>query len=271
MNFEPALSPKVESPPSWLILICGKQILVSQCSTEVLFPADSIESLNIVFQHRLGAVNQQHLDAFVIDNTEELSIEGWEWANLRDLLGVLHEPLFHLAGRALQFSYWDKTHRYCGQCGGATIPADEYRSRMCTRCELHFYPRLSPCVIGLIHDGKRCLLARNVRHPAGRFSTIAGFIEPGETAEQAFAREVREEVGVQVKNIRYAFSQPWPFPGQLMLGFYAEYAGGEIQVDNIEIIEADWFDIDNLPQTPPESTISGLLIREYVQKVREQK
>lgn len=78
-------------------------------------------------------------------------------------------------------------------------------------------------------------------------------------------------MGVQVKNIRYAFSQPWPFPGQLMLGFYAEYAGGEIQVDNIEIIEADWFDIDNLPQTPPESTISGLLIREYVQKVREQK
>lgn len=268
MKFEPALSPTVDSPPLWLIVICGKQILVSRKEADVLLPVSAVDKLDSIFQHRLGTINGEHLDALLLPTDQRISVDGWEWSNLRDLLGVIQDNAFQLAGKALQFANWHNTHKYCGQCGGVTVAADENRSRLCKPCDLHFYPRLSPCVIGLIYDGSRCLLARNVRHPAGKFSTIAGFIEPGETIEEAFAREVKEEVGVDIKNIRYAFSQPWPFPGQLMLGLYAEYAGGEIQVDNIEIVEAGWFDIDNLPQTPSESTISGLLIREHIKKLR---
>lgn len=268
MIFEPALSPEVNATPSIVIVVCGTNVLKSDASEEILLPAAPLIKTNPQFQHHLGTVQGAILDLIVTDESISEQFDEWSWTPLRALLGQLQEPLFQLAGKALQLSNWHETHQYCGRCGKPTTPADQNRSKYCTSCDLHFYPRVSPCVIGLVSDGNRCLLARNARHPEGRFSTIAGFIEPGETAEEAFAREVYEEVGVKVKNIRYAFSQPWPFPGQLMLGFYADYAGNEIQVDNVEIVEADWFEVDNLPQTPPESTISGVLIREFVSKVK---
>ena len=123
-------------------------------------------------------------------------------------------------------------------------------------------------MIGLVRRGDQCLLARGVRHPEGMYSTLAGFIEPGESAEEAFSREVREEVGIEIHNVHYFASQPWPFPGQLMLAFTADYLRGELKPDGVEILDAAWFSLDNMPQTPPEFTISGKLIDHFIQLMR---
>src|SRR5690606_28839634 len=123
-----------------------------------------------------------------------------------------------------QIINWCDHHRFCGRCGAATQLDPIERAAVCDNCELLFYPRLSPCVIGIVERHDHCLLAHNKRFKSQKYSALSGFIEPGETAEQALAREIEEEVGIQITNIRYFGSQPWPFPGQLMLGFHADYA-----------------------------------------------
>jgi len=140
-------------------------------------------------------------------------------------------------------------------------------ARVCVPCKRSFYPRLSPCIIVLVTRGEELLLARGARHREGVFSTLAGFVEPGETAEQAVHREVREEVGIAVQNLRYWGSQPWPFPHQLMLGFFADYKAGELVLEDDEIIEAHWWHYRRLPALPPATTISGRLIHGYLQQL----
>jgi NAD+ diphosphatase len=144
------------------------------------------------------------------------------------------------------------------------------RSMICDSCNAQpVYPRISPCVITLVHKKEEILLAHNVNFPDNFFSTLAGFIEPGESVENALKREVHEEVGVNVKNIKYFGSQAWPFPSQLMLGYYAEFDSGEIVPDKEEIDIADWFKIDNLPNVPPYNiSISGMLIENYIKNFK---
>jgi len=139
----------------------------------------------------------------------------------------------------------------------------------CEPCGVVNFPRIAPCVIVLVHRGEELLLARNVNFPRPMYSTLAGFIEAGETAEQTLVREVREEVGVEVHNLRYFRSQSWPFPSQLMLGFFAEYAGGEIVCDPGEIADARWFHYRDLPMVPPVSSVSGQLIQHYIDSISE--
>lgn len=183
---------------------------------------------------------------------------------LRQLYGRLDELEFGLAGRASQLVTWDRTHQYCGQCGAATAPAPAERARLCPQCGLAHYPRLSPAIIVAVvrqtADGPRLLLARNHRFPVGRYSVIAGFVEPGETLEECVQREVREETGIEVEGIRYFGSQPWPFPHSLMIGFTAEYAGGELVLGSSEIADAGWFAADALPGLPPKMSIARRLI-----------
>ncbi|WP_438952294.1 NAD(+) diphosphatase [Porticoccus sp.] len=191
---------------------------------------------------------------------------GTEWRDLRSLLQVLSADLFNLAGRACQVAQWDRQHRYCGFCGRVTAISSDDRSRHCSDCRQFFYPRISPCVIVLITRGDHCLLASSARHQGKFYSALAGFIEPGESAEQTLHREVMEEVGIQVANLRYFGTQPWPFPGQLMIGFHADYHSGDIQVDGIEITEADWWRFDRLPPCPDSRTLSGQLIQHFVDR-----
>lgn len=190
--------------------------------------------------------------------------DGLAADGLRQLYGQLDETQFSLAGRAIQIVAWDRTHQFCGQCGGPTETIATERAKLCPRCGLTSYPRLSPAIIIAVvrstADGPRLLLARNHRFPAGRYSVVAGFVEPGETLEECASREVGEEVGIQIKNVRYFGSQPWPFPNSLMIGFTAEYAGGEFDLEASEIAEAGWFAADALPGLPPKMSIARRLI-----------
>lgn len=171
---------------------------------------------------------------------------------------------FSVIGRASQVLQWSSDHRFCGRCGTATQLHAKDMARVCGACGHQSFPRLAPCIIVLVHDGDRVLLARGRQFPEGMFSTLAGFVEPGETLEQAVAREVFEEVGVRVTDIRYVESQDWPFPHQLMVGFWARYDGGDIVLDPVEIAEAAWWPVAALPKVPPAQSISARLIRRYV-------
>ena len=172
---------------------------------------------------------------------------------------------WRLAGRALQLVEWERTHRYCGRCGTLTEPAGGERARRCPHCGLSAFPRLAPAVITLVEraDG-RALLARNVNFPGGMFSCVAGFVEPGETLDEAVRREVTEEVGVELGEVRYWGSQPWPFPHSLMIGFTAEWASGEITCQEGEIAEARWFAPGELPAIPSEISIARRLIDDWL-------
>ncbi len=248
------------------IIIHRGRVLCAEEGAWELQPAAIVSRLGRAsHQHYLGALDGRHCFAYYFNQPHEPIVHGYDWRSLRSLLGLIPEEYFQLAGRALQLTRWFRDHQFCGACGHATEESTSDRALVCPRCETRFYPRISPCVIGLVRRGRQCLLARGTRTPEGIFSTLAGFVEPGENAEQAFAREVMEEVGISITNIRYAYSQPWPFPGQLMLGFYADYAGGDIVPDKTEILEAAWFDKQDLPHTPPLGTIAGKLIQGFIE------
>jgi NAD+ diphosphatase len=187
-----------------------------------------------------------------------------EFVDLRMLWGSVDEPTWMVAGRAVQLVEWQRTHRFCGRCGVPTEEAPGERARRCPSCGLLAYPRLAPAVIMRVErDDGRALLARNAMFPPGIFSCLSGFVEPGETLEHAVCREVREEVGVEVGDVEFRGSQPWPFPHQLMVGFGAHYRSGEIVLDEREIAEAAWFTPEEAPVFPTNMSIAGRLIDEW--------
>jgi NAD+ diphosphatase len=180
--------------------------------------------------------------------------------DLRALYGRLPDVQWNVAGRAVQLVDWARSHRFCGRCGTPTAQSPGERAMKCPQCGLQAFPRLAPAIITLVSRGDEVLLARGRLFPVPMYSCIAGFVEPGESLEQAVHREVREEVGVLIKNVRYVGSQPWPFPHSLMLGFYADWAEGDIVIDESEIVDAQWFTTDNLPMIPPGISIARTLI-----------
>jgi NAD+ diphosphatase len=193
---------------------------------------------------------------------------GTAFHGLRRLWGALDAAAWRLAGRAVQVVDWDRNHRFCGRCGTATRRSEKpgELARNCPQCGLQHYPRISPAAIVLIHDGDRLLLARSPHFAPGVYSTIAGFVDPGESLEETVVREVREEVGVELRDVRYFDSQPWPFPHSLMVGFTAEYAGGEIVTDPTEIEDARWFTPHDLPRLPAPLSIARRLIDSFLQR-----
>jgi NAD+ diphosphatase len=185
---------------------------------------------------------------------------GYQFNGLRQLYGALSEPMLGIAARGIQIVDWDRTHQFCGRCGTPVQPVHGDRAKRCPECGLSAYPRISPAIIvAVIRDG-RILLAHNERFPDGLFSLVAGFVDPGESLEECVRREVREEVGIALRQVRYFGSQSWPFPNSLMLGFVAEHGGGEITVDEEEITEAYWFQANELPRIPPPGSISRAII-----------
>ncbi len=207
----------------------------------------------------LGLLGDRHCYAAEISESHPLPA-GWATLGLRDLFGLVDETVAALSGRAYQLLEWDRNHPYCSRCGTPTLARTDERARACPACRFTSYPPVSPAVMVLITRGRELLLARKAAWAPGRYSAIAGFVEPGEMLEDTVARETREEVGVEVGALRYFGSQPWPFPHSLMVAFVAEYAGGELKPDGVEIEEAAWFDAAALPQLPPSISISRRLI-----------
>ena len=189
------------------------------------------------------------------------------WGGLRDILPLLDDDAGFLAGRALQILNWERNNRFCGRCGERMEPRMDERAMRCPSCGFLQYPRLSPAIIVSVLRENSLLLAHNSRFTQGLYSLLAGFVEPGETFEDCVRREVYEEVGIRVRNIRYLSSQPWPFPDSLMVGFTAEWESGELVPDGVEIADAQWFDRANMPDIPGPHTIAGKIIRGWLEEV----
>lgn len=185
---------------------------------------------------------------------------GLTLLDLRSLYGRVPDEVFALAGRAAQIVAWDRDHQHCGRCGAHTEPVPGERARRCPACGLMSYPRLTPAIIVLIERGDEILLARGHQFAPGRFGIVAGFVEPGESLEEAVAREIHEEVNLDVRDITYFGSQPWPFPHGIMIGFRAQYAGGDISLEDGELAEAAWYTSETLPTVPQKLSIARRLI-----------
>jgi len=250
--------------PLWF-LFRGDLLLVFRDGDLAVPSADHVEELGmeVLFRQEVGMLEGRACWAAEVA-TEAEPPEGLVFRDLRSLFSGVSEDLFRMAGRAKQIVGWNATHRFCGRCGGETGPVAGQLAKKCTRCGMLYFPRLSPAIIVLVRDGSRVLLARSPGFPVGMYSVLAGFVEPGETIEDAIRREVREEVGIEVTNLRYFGSQPWPFPNSLMIGFTTEYAGGELEIDLTEIEDAGWYEPAEFPPLPPKVSIARAMIDGFV-------
>jgi NAD+ diphosphatase len=190
---------------------------------------------------------------------------GLEFAELRGLWGSLSERIFWLAGRAFQIMDWDRTHLFCGRCAAPMQAKNDERAKLCPSCGLVSYPRVAPAIIVAVVRDDALLLARATRFPTDMYSVIAGFVDAGESLEECVHREVREEVGLAVRDLRYFASQPWPFPHSLMVAFTARHAGGDIRIDGREIVDAGWYRAGSLPRIPERISVARRLIDWFVE------
>ena len=244
----------------WLVVHSGQSFLSR--GTDVLFAPDDPHVQGLAGdRHGLGLWQDQPVTLLELDSPPD--IEGCAWQPLRPLMLQSPHALFKLLGYANQIGTWARQHRFCGQCGAGTFALDGQRGLKCPNCQLTQYPRLSPSMIALITRGDEVLLARSPRFAPGVFSTLAGFVEPGESAEACVHREIMEEVGVTVGNLRYQGSQNWPYPHSLMLGYHVDYLDGDIRCQPEEIEDARWFHLNELPTLPPPFSISRYLIDLY--------
>ncbi|MEO1635038.1 MAG: NAD(+) diphosphatase [Cyanobacteria bacterium J06631_9] len=275
-QFEPATQPDTSRDNTlsqWWFICQGSSLLIlsnsagnssipQAKSTKTLGEALGIEPVRTQF---LGYLAGHPCIGAELAKTAEIP-KGLSLQNLRTLHGVLPDDLFAIAARAIQIIEWDRTHQYCGHCATPMTQLPTERAKRCPSCQHRQYPQLSPAVIMLIYRGDDVLLARAPRFRPGMYSVLAGFVEPGESLEETVAREVKEEVGIEIKNIQYFGSQPWPFPKSLMVGFTAEYASGTITPEPLEIEAAAWFGRHKLPPVPGKLSIARRLIDWFVEK-----
>jgi len=265
MKFVRQLKPKL-SDDAEVIIFYQDKLLINNKNKRFIHPCSEFK-LFFDINDLIAIAVKDNKTICTVDITENLflDLDEYDFVDLRMILGSLNQESFSLIGRSKMINYWKRNNQFCGVCGNKTKfnPSEEAFQRPCNK--EFIYPKISPCIITLIHRGDEILLGRSKHFPKGMFSTLAGFIEPGESCEEALVREVKEEVGINVKNIKYFSSQNWPFPSQLMIGYFAEYDSGEIILEDEEIEEAYWFNLNKLPSIPPEGSISGLLIRSYIE------
>ena len=268
-RFIPAApSAHYEKQSGYWFAFCSDNLLVK--AGEGIFPIpyiNDLEHLNLVpiRTQYLGSLDGRGCYSAELP-LQSVAPEGYLFSDLRSLYPRFDEDIFLLAGRALQIVNWDQCHQYCGRCGHPTETLKGEMAKTCRVCNFISYPRISPVTsVAVLKDDKILL----IRHAGlrGRMRTIvAGFLEPGETLEECVKREVLEEVGLKVKNIKYFGSQPWPFPNSLMIGFTADYESGEIKVDGKEVAEAAWYDVTNISDIPPKMSLSRELIDWYIER-----
>jgi NAD+ diphosphatase len=271
-NFVAGVAPVEQSSEvemAWWFVFRGGEVLVraefadGSVIPRLSGPADlDLEPVRTSFIGQLGG---EHVYAVELPD-DAIAPDSHSFRGLRALYGLVDDHIFALAGRASQILEWERNHQFCGRCGTPTEPAPGERAKRCPACGLLNFPRLSPAVIVLVEHGDDVLLARHTRSTDGMYALLAGFIEPGESIEEAIRREIREESGIEVDRLSYFGSQPWPFPHQLMIGFTAQYAGGEIHIDGVEIADARWFTANAMPKVPPRLSIARRLIDAYAAK-----
>jgi len=263
MDFIPAIEPLMPSTAeAWHLAFFEGKLLLPEPDGQALAPLQGAPFEGLVeVRHYLGRLAGH--DCWVTRLTAQPA--GWRAVPLRSAMMQFQDPLMGVAGRAAQVLEWDRTHRFCSACGTVTELQPGERARRCPACGHTAYPRLSPAMMALVWRPGQVLLARSPHYAKGMYSALAGFVEAGESIEQCIHREVAEEVGLRVKNLRYYGSQSWPFPHSLMIAFSAEWDGGEVVPQEAEIEDARWFDLDALPPIPPRFSISGHLIRDTVQ------
>ena len=272
MNFIPAIALVGEpTPRHWSLAFVDGKLLLPEDDPTTLAPLAPLAPLALhgwqlqaELRHYLGRLDG--LDCWALRLAA--APPGWRPVPLRTAMMSFTETLAGLASRAAQVLDWDRSHRFCGVCGTPTEHQEGERARRCPACGHTAYPRLCPAMRALVWRPGEVLLARAPRFAAGMYSALAGFVEAGESIEDCIRREVAEEVGVQIDQLRYYGSQSWPFPNSLMIAFTARWAGGEIVPQAGEIEDARWFAIDALPGIPPRFSISGHLIRDTVAAMR---
>ncbi|HWR45103.1 NAD(+) diphosphatase [Sporomusa sp.] len=262
-RYIPAVTPRNDDAELvWMFIFKGTKILIKEGLEHPNIPTSKdfsgIEPAFINKQY-LGELDGYPCYCMEVNDLVDIPA-GMSFKELRTLLDQVEEDIFLLAGRAFQIVNWNRMNKFCGKCGAMTEPKRSELAKVCSSCGSVYYPRISPAVIVAVVRCDRILLAHNKNFRPNWYSVLAGFVEPGETFEDCVTREVMEEVGIRVKNIKYFASQPWPFPDSLMVGFIAEYESGEIIVDGEEIDDADWYGCDNLPPRPNNTTIAGRLI-----------
>jgi NAD+ diphosphatase len=242
----------------------GNKLLVKKINDELSVPNfNDIKNIKLKDAGFFGMYDGKDCYFAEFPEAPENEDDDMVFQELR-MLGATHQELFFKASRGLHLMRWFNNNKYCGKCGSSMKLKEDEVAVKCPECGFIIYPRISPAIIVAVTKGDQLLLARNARNVQGWFSVIAGFVEPGENLEQCVAREVKEEVGVEIKNIKYFGSQPWPFPDSLMLAFTAEYAGGEIKPDMVEIVEAGWYKVDEIPRIPSGGSVARKLIEWFI-------
>jgi NAD+ diphosphatase len=251
---------------SWALVFYNKKLLMRKSDGKFYIP--EIKELDGIItddksMDYIGTYDGHNCYCIRLKEEHELpvNLELVELMQITNLSG--DAGLFLLAGTVNHILHWNSMNQYCGCCGNKTLDKTDERAKICPNCGNIVYPRISPATITAVFHEDKILLAHNRNFRDGLYSLIAGYVEPGESLEHCVEREIREEVGIKVKNIRYLSSQPWSFPDSLMMAFTAEYESGEIMVDNYEIIDAAWYSADNLPEIPSTDSIAGKIIRWY--------
>lgn len=228
---------------------------------------DEVKKLNMNYENEFFLGEYEDKSCFTIEISNEINLpEDFKLIPLREIGILMEEEIFEIAGRASEILNWNRNHRFCGRCGAETENKKDEMAKICPKCGNIMYPVICPAIIVAIIKGDKILLAHNSNFKDNRYSLIAGFVEAGENLKSAVKREVFEEVGIKIKNIRYYKSSPWPFPNSLMIGFFAEYDSGEIKVDGSEIVDAGWFTKDTLPNLPKKYSLARKIINEFVSK-----
>lgn len=259
----------------WAIAFAGSRVLLKMDGDGVRLPTGAELSAALgrarleeaAVPASVGSANGRESRAFGFEEDLELP-EGYRAEGLRAAYHTLPQEQFRAIGTARQKVRWYRTHRFCSQCGGVTERHSTHEAMACSACgQLHF-ARISPAIIVLVQRGDEALLGRSHHFAPGVYSTLAGFVEPGESLEECVHREIAEEVGVSVTDLRYFGSQPHPFPNSLMVGFVAQWLSGDIRIDPAEIEDARWFTADDLPDLPHPMSIARALIEDFVSRTR---
>jgi NAD+ diphosphatase len=253
------------SPASLYLYIKGDGVVMKKCTIPSLFHTDDPGMYGLPVLRRTYLGFYEKTPCFTAEIPEETPLPDiLEGFRVRDLFGLLPDCTLGIAAFAVRIVDFDRSTQYCGACGGKTVWAVTERAKTCPLCGQVTYPPVSPAGIVLVKREDSVLLARSPRFPPGVYSIIAGFVEAGESIEQAVCREVKEETGIHIKNLEYFGSQPWPFPHSLMTGFFAEYSTGDIRVDGNEIESAGWFNRNNIPGLPGPYSIARAMIDSWL-------